>query len=252
MTPHAINSTGHKRDVDGTICAGTNYVVVCSIDQASSRIGFRGFRCADEALIRDLNPLHATHRSQVWFFIMQLSIARQTTPYFYGQREAYSYLRSRRWRDGFYCPRCGSKNVREVRTDRILETFSCRRCQYNYTTLSDTHFHGSKIVVSVKLQLVAMSSLVNKPWPLKELADRLSMSTKTVTAVLTVLERISAPTAVINTDQYGTSFQTYDTLIAFLEQPTIFLDTDAFGATVDQLLAPTGRSMRRPGNISPR
>lgn len=180
---------------------------------------------------------------------MKQQISAGQTPFFYDQKEAFRYLRGRRWTNGYYCPRCASKNVREVRTERILEAFSCNECRYNYTTLSDSFFHGSRIPTYVMLQLIAAFDFVGIALPRPPLGKMLGIKQTNVAKYLHKLNKfphIRFATA----DGSYVPIAKFCSVIEFLEQPGVAILTDRLSERVDQLLSPEGRPLRRQTRLS--
>lgn len=172
-------------------------------------------------------------------------ISIETAPYFYDQRQAFALLRARRWGHGRYCPRCKSDNVREVRTIRILEAFSCNECRYNFTTTADTFFHSGRTPVFVRLQMVAAFSFIDGVLPKSRLGRIFGMKQSTVQRQMQMLEALPR---IEFTFWEGDllPFENFPSVTAFLEQPSILFSPEAFDRRIDQLLAPAGRPMRRP------
>jgi transposase-like protein len=169
----------------------------------------------------------------------------EIAPYLYDQRAAFAFLRSRRWREGIYCPRCGSRHVREVRTIRVLEAIACNDCRYNFTTTANTFFHSGRRPVYVGLQLVAAFEFMDASVRPRDVGKLFGMKQTTMQRQLHVLETLPRiPFAA--SGGHHLPLENFATVTAFLEQPGIAFFPEIFGQRIDQLLAPAGRSMRRP------
>jgi hypothetical protein len=179
---------------------------------------------------------------------MSHRISRETTPYFYDQRAAFALLRARRWRNGLYCPRCKSQHVREVKTVRILEAFSCSDCRYNFTSTADTFFHSGRTPVFLRLQLVAAFEILPESGARPVLAKMLDMKPSTIQKQFELLALLPHVRFIPARADIA-PLSAFDTLTGFLEQPAVTFYPGAFGRRVDQLLAPTGRPMRRPSEL---
>jgi hypothetical protein len=180
-------------------------------------------------------------RSQL---LMTQRFSPEATPYLYDQRAAFALLRSRRWRNGLFCPRCGSRNVREVRTIRVLEAFSCSDCRYNFTTTACTFFHSSRTPVYVRLQLVAAFEFFDASPRKTQLGKLFGMKQTTIQRQIQMLDALPrTPFAFSVSDHLP--FEEFPSVIAFLEQPGIAFSPEGLAERLDQLLAPVGRPMRR-------
>lgn len=144
-----------------------------------------------------------------------------------------------------HCPRCGSSNVREVKTTRILEALSCRECRYNFTTVADTYFHGSRIPTFEQLQFVTAVSIEPES-SASRLARFFRWKTTTVGRQLSKLEGIRVGNFAQCRDGYKT-FENFPSAIEYLEQPAIVLKSGAFEDRLGELLATSGRALRRLG-----
>jgi transposase-like protein len=170
-------------------------------------------------------------------------ISVETTPYFYGHREALALLRRVRWPNGLNCPRCGSTNIREVETSRVLEALSCRDCQYNFTTVADSYFHGSRIPIFQHFQFIAAVALEPES-SASRLGRFFGFKPTTVGRQLTRLNGVKRGEFVRRGDTYQT-FENFTSVASYLEQPAISFSLEMFEAHLRQLLAPRGRTLRR-------
>lgn len=173
----------------------------------------------------------------------ELPISRKSTPWLYDELTAIELLRSVRWSDGVHCPRCGSQDVREVRTERSLEVLSCRECRYNFNTAADTYFHGSRIPIHTQLQFLVAAAL--EPAASASRVSRfLRWKTTTVTRQLGKLGSLRAGDFVARKDGYGT-FESFPSIVEFMEQPAVAIRPDLMRERLSELLANRGKSLRR-------
>lgn len=174
-------------------------------------------------------------------------ISAESTPYFYDQRAAVELLRLRRWKDGLYCPRCGSLDVREVKTTRILEGFACRECRYNFTTVANTIFHASLLPLYVRFQMVVAFEL-EPEISISRMSRVFNTLYRTAARQIAALRPFPRNGFAGKADRY-LPFENFSSMAAFLEQPGIVFHPPLFEERLDQLIAPAGRAMRRPGYV---
>ncbi len=171
-------------------------------------------------------------------------ISAETTPFFYSEHEALRLLRSVRWPEGIRCPRCGSANVREVKTSRVLEALSCRECRYNFSTASATHFHGARIPAHVHLQLIASVAAEPDSSAIR-ISRLLAKNAKTISRQLPKLLELTT-----NPFHRGEGYQTFEcftNVSDYLEQPAISVSVPIFRDLIRPLLVPPNRmSLRKP------
>lgn len=170
-------------------------------------------------------------------------ISVHSTPYFYSENAALSLLKALRWPNGHSCPRCGSTNVRQVKTTRVLEALSCRECRYNFTTVADTYFHGSRLPLSKHLQFIATVALEPEA-SASRLARFFEWKPTTVGRHLTGLNGLLSGDFVYRLDSYQT-LEEFSSAREYLEQPGVVIAPSAFESRIQQLLEPRGRKLRR-------
>ena len=171
------------------------------------------------------------------------SISRKDTPWFYDELSAIDLLRSIRWENGVHCPRCGSRDVRDVKTERSLEVLSCRDCRYNFNTAADTYFHGSKIPISAQLGFLVALALEPET-SASRLSRFLGWKTTTVSRQLARLGSLRAGDFVSRSDCYKT-FERFPSIVEFMEQPAITVRPHLLRERLSELLANRGQSLRR-------
>lgn len=176
-------------------------------------------------------------------------ISPQTTPYLYSERDAVTFLRTARWENGVCCPRCGSTDVRQVETDRVLEALSCRACRYNFTTAADTYFHASRIPLHEHLQFILALEL-EPDSAASRLARSLGWKQTTVERQRKRLRAVGGEKFVRRLGNYQT-FENFARTTDYLEQPTIELSLAGFRQRLGQLMAPLGRKLRRKPRLKP-
>lgn len=91
--------------------------------------------------------------------ISKVRISSESHEYFYHDECARQLLRRVRWHGTPSCPRCGSVDVRDVLSERIVEGLSCRSCGYNFSTTAGSYFQGSRIGLHEQLRFILTREL---------------------------------------------------------------------------------------------
>ncbi len=68
-----------------------------------------------------------------------------TNPIFHDEAKATAHMEADRWRDGAYCPHCGSVNVTKMGGETQAGMFMCNGCRDKFTVRTGTIFERSHI-----------------------------------------------------------------------------------------------------------
>jgi transposase-like protein len=109
---------------------------------------------------------------------------------FRNEGEAYEFLERLRWRGQAACPHCGSERVfylqpqgegRKTRTGKVSErrVWKCGACRRQFSVLTGTIFHGSKVELRTWLAVVVEMCADKNGMAAREIERKYGVAPKT-------------------------------------------------------------------------
>lgn len=103
----------------------------------------------------------------------------ETTENFPTEESCISFLESLRWKDGNYCPHCGSVKVNRKETSKHRKYWNCHDCKSTFSVTSHTMFHGTKVPLRKWFCAISIVSSAKKSISTYQLARELKLVQKT-------------------------------------------------------------------------
>ena len=95
------------------------------------------------------------------------------------QESCVAFIESIRFKDGAYCPHCGSVNVAKKIEKRHIGRWNCHDCTSSFKAVQGTMFHGTKIELQKWFMAISLMMHAKKSISSYQLSRDLDLNQKT-------------------------------------------------------------------------